>query len=343
MLSRTYSTAAQALKILAAPAEGPLSTLSVRMATGSRYAPKAGLAHVLSRFAFQDSQKSALRFAREAELLGAQYSSSVLRDAITIKATFQKEDLPYFVALLLDIVTGTKFTKHEFNEVVLPAVKSDAAKQSLADKALDYLHAAVFRNGLGAPLLYDGATEASYEDVKAFASSITKASVEITAEGVDEAALKQFVSSLLLASLPEGAAASDAVATQVLEARVRSSEGNIASLGSAVKPAEFGKYEALVALLEDKYPVKASVHKYADVGLFSVSVQGEASKVAADIKKVAALLKEGVDVSEYVPLAETKLALANEDVKVEGGVVKAEDFSYVALGETTVLPFKDEL
>jgi ubiquinol-cytochrome c reductase core subunit 2 len=63
----------------------------------------------------------------------------------------------YFVDVLASFLASPKFTRHELNEYVLPAVHSEssAATQSAPIHALELAHALAFRSGLGHSLYAD--------------------------------------------------------------------------------------------------------------------------------------------------------------------------------------------
>lgn len=358
MFSRQYSTAVKGLKVASKDSEGFLSKLTVKVNAGSRYSgPKDGISHLLSRFNFQNtSAKSALRFAREAELLGGIYSSKVTRDSIILSAQFQRQDLPYFVNSFADIIGSTQFKLHEFNEAVLPAAKHDnkVASSSLQFQALETLNSLIYRNGLAKPLYYDGVTKISVNDISEFASKVyTKSNIEIIGSGIDEASLNKYVTDSSFFDLPEGTKFTDALSVSpVLESsRSRSTLGNIAAVGTAVSPAEFAKYEILATYLNATFPeATAQVCKYTDSGLFSVSVSNaDAAVVSKSIKSIVSSLKSGVNVSEYVALSKTvsSIAAEAEGAEVAGNYsaseVSVNDLAYVAIGNTSVLPHADEL
>lgn len=139
---------------------GKLSTLVVKVHAGSRYSPKDGVSHLLNRFNFQTTNaKSSLRLVRESELLGGTVESVVCREFITLKATFLKEQLPYFVETLGNVLYKTSFKPHELVESVLPAANYDLAQASRDPiwNANDLLFQVTYHNdGLSRPILYDG-------------------------------------------------------------------------------------------------------------------------------------------------------------------------------------------
>jgi ubiquinol-cytochrome c reductase core subunit 2 len=56
-------------------------------------------------------RRSALRITREAELLGGELSAYHSRENLVIGAKFLKEDLPYFVELLGEVVSKTRYLR----------------------------------------------------------------------------------------------------------------------------------------------------------------------------------------------------------------------------------------
>jgi ubiquinol-cytochrome c reductase core subunit 2 len=76
----------------------------------------------------------------------------------------------YFIDVLASFLASPKFTRHEFNEYVLPAVhaESSAAIQSAPTHILELAHELAFRNGLGYSLYADSETTGTItaEDVR---------------------------------------------------------------------------------------------------------------------------------------------------------------------------------
>lgn len=368
MLSRRvasvpYSARGYATKVTATASEGKVSTLTVKVNAGSRYATKDGISHLLSRFNFQNTQsRSALRLTRESEVLGGVFSSKVERDAIYLSANFLKEALPYYVNAIADVLYKTSFRPHEFPEVVLPAAKYDLATALASPyySATELAHAISFRQGLGNPLLYDGVEKISLADVKAFADTVyVKENVEVIAKGVDAKALEGFIKESALNNLPSGAslAASAAPKSYVgVETRQRAAGESVAVIAVPVKTADFATYEVLASFLTSPLTElsqavsHATLNKYSQAGLFTLFVKGDAATVSTNVKKVAAALKGGVSLSSATTYASVKLALANESAisPVELDLAKIKDFklgkfNFVALGDVNGLPYADEL
>ncbi|EGV64769.1 ubiquinol-cytochrome c reductase core subunit 1 [Yamadazyma tenuis] len=368
---RSYSSAAAPLKVAARDAPGNLTTLSVIVNNAGSKAGKSGVAHLLSKFNFMNTEsKSALRFTRESELLGGVVSTDVTRDAIVLKTQFLKEDLPYYVEALGNVLTKTSFRPHELPETVLPAALNEYenAHASNAFVASEALHEISFRRGYGHPLYYDGTKTYTSEDVAQFASEVyTAGNVSIVASGAVEADLVKFIGESAFSELPTGSTSAVAVKAYTgKEARVRVSGQSLAVIGVPIKPAEFAKYDILSATIGSAYlpatntplfqipGASSQVYKYQDAGLFVVSVAGSDSAVVAEgIKKVKAVVDSitASDLSKSVKAAKLAVALestlespleyAIDASAAKGG--KLSSFNYVAVGDVDVLPFADEL
>lgn len=78
-------------------------------------------------------------------------------DVVTSLPHYDDDNRAYFVDVLASFLASPKFTRHELNEYVLPAVHSEssAATQSAPTHALELAHALAFRSGLGYSLYAD--------------------------------------------------------------------------------------------------------------------------------------------------------------------------------------------
>lgn len=365
MLSQRLKLAKQATRkytISSKDGPGKFSTLTVKVHAGSRYATKDGIAHLLSRFNFQNTiNKSALRLARESELLGGQFKSSVDREYITLSTTFLKEDLPYYVNALGNVLYKTAFRPYELPESVLPAAQEDlmATASCPIYKAEDLLYNVTFRKGLGNTILYDNVNKISLEDIKDYANKVyTKENMEIIGQGINEVDLKKFVNDSLFSSLPSGSSLITSVQpkTYVSEARVRFVGESVGAIAVPVVKEEFATYEVLSRYLDSALSELSSLiskikfDKYNDVGLFSLYVKGDASTVSSNLKKIVSELKTGKDISLAKDITNLQLALQGEAAisPVELDISSVKDFklrkfSYVAVGDVSNLPFADEL
>ena len=108
----TYQTGdAGGVKFASRDLPGPTTHLAIVAKAGSRFEPLPGYADGLEKFAFKGTQRrSALRITRESELLGSELSAYHSRENLVLSAKFLREDLPYFVEMLGEVITKTKFT-----------------------------------------------------------------------------------------------------------------------------------------------------------------------------------------------------------------------------------------
>lgn len=357
-------SSARQYSIVAKECPGNLSVLKVKVHGGSRYATKDGVSHLLSRFNFQNTNtKSALRLVRESELLGGCTKSYVDREFITLEARFLKENLPYYVNALSNVLYKTSFRPHELPESVIPAARYDLAiaDSNPCNQAEDVLYNISFRDGLGNPLLYDSVEKVTIEDIKNFSDKVyTKDNIIIEGVGINEADLKKFVTESLFNSLPQGSNLASSAKSETFtgkESRLRRVGESVAAIGVPVAKKDFGLYETVATYLNSElFPLtdllcEAKFDKYPDTGFLTIKVKsGDATVVAENIKKVVKELKKSNDVSKAVEL--TKLQLATEssssqavDIKLDGVKdFKLDDkFNYVAIGDVSKLPFRDQL
>ena len=336
---------------------GKLSTLIVKVHAGSRYSPKDGVSHLLSRFNFQNTNaKSSLRLVRESELLGGQVESKVCKEYITLKATFLKEQLPYFVETLGNVLYKTSFRPHELVESVIPAAQHDLHEASKDPiwKANNLLYQVTYRNdGIGKPVLYDGVENVTLEDIKDFANKVyTRDNIEIHGIGINGNDLNRFVTDSLINSLPAGESLKSAVEPKsfIGETRLRCAGESVAAISVPLNKTNIAAYQVLSTYLNSSlfpHNVKAEFATFNNnsYGLFKLFVKNEDPNVVTkEIKEVVSTLKKGLDISEAVALTKSQLpaeSLAKDLEKVKS--FKLGDFSFVALGDVSNLPFKDDL
>ena len=104
---------AEGVKFASRDLPGPTTHLAVIAKAGTRYQPLPGYSEGLEKFAYKSTtRRSALRIQRETELLGGDLVSSHSRENLIISARFLRGDLPYFVELLGEVLTKTKFTSN---------------------------------------------------------------------------------------------------------------------------------------------------------------------------------------------------------------------------------------
>ncbi|KAL8950531.1 MAG: hypothetical protein Q9222_003441 [Ikaeria aurantiellina] len=134
---------------------GPTTQLAVVARAGTRYQLYPGFAEGLEKFAFKSTTKrSSLRITREAELLGAELFAYHSRENLVVGAKFLREDLPYFTELLGEVVSKTRFTRHELHEEVIRVIKLNqkAILGRTSDMVTNSAHSIAFHRGLGTVL-----------------------------------------------------------------------------------------------------------------------------------------------------------------------------------------------
>lgn len=367
--SRAYSTAP--VKLVSRDAPGNLTTLLVKVNNAGSKAGKIGVAHLLSKYAFLNNEvKSALRFTRESELLGGSFSSYVTRDAIVLKTQFLKQDLPYYVEALGNTLQKPLFRPHELVETVVPVAEAEAAAANASTEfvALEHLHELTFRKGLGNPLYYDSASTVTLDDIKSFATeAYAQENVSLYASGANQSDLANFVAESAFSALPSGSLKAPAVKTHTgKEARFRKGGESSAIIGVPVATKDFAKYEVLSAAVGTSILKGAAsplaqipgadsrLYKYEDAGLFVVSVTGQDANLVAQGIKDAKKAVEGLtasSLSDAIKAAEVSVALQESfeyphDIKITADSAKGAKlgaFNYVAVGNTDVLPYADEL
>lgn len=352
MLSRLQLARNYTISALERP--GQLSTLTVKVHAGSRYSPKDGVSHLLNRFNFQNTNaKSSLRLVRESELLGGYVESVVCREFITLRATFLKEQLPYFVETMGNVLYKTSFRPHELVESVIPAANYDLAraKNDPIWRANDLLFQVCYKNdGLGRPILYDGVEDVTLEDIKSFADKVyTRENLDIMGTGINENDLKRFISDSLINTLPAGKSLKPPTPPKpfIGETRLRSKGTSVAAIAVPINnKADIPIYQVLTTYLNSSlfpHDLEAQLGLFDEsYGLFKIFVKdNDPTLVTKEIKEVVSKLKNGVDISTSIALTKLKFPQASNIDKTK--TYKLNDFSYVALGDVSRLPFKDDL
>lgn len=361
--TRAYST----INLKNRESLGALTTLTVKLNNaGSKAGAKPGLAHLYSKFNFLNTEsKSALRFTRESELLGGQFSSHVTRDAVVLKTSFLKEDLPYYVEALGATLSTPAFRPHELTEVVLPLAHAEFAEANASNeiKAIEAAHAISFQRGYGRSLLYDGTQKVTVEDIARFAEDVVNTSnVEVFASGANNEDLTKFLQESSFAKIAGGASEQIPVVTNTgAEHRIAAKGESIAALAYPVKADQIGAFESLsaalgnttlgvssAAALSKVAGATSHLFKYQDAGLFVVSVKGDAATVA-DAIKIAKEAVETVTVNaDAAKSAQLSLALQSTlttplNIQASSEKPQLPKFNYVAVGDVDVLPFANEL
>ncbi|KAI9787354.1 MAG: ubiquinol-cytochrome c reductase core subunit 1 [Peltula sp. TS41687] len=191
----------EGVKIASRDLPGPVTTLGLVAKAGTRYQILPGFAEGLEKFAFMSTEKrSALRITREVELLGAKFIAYHSRENLVIGAKFMRDDLPYFVELLGDVATKTRYTRHEFDEEIYPAIKLSQKKllANTQEMAINSAHGVAFHRGLGEPLHPTSSTPLNKylnaNNIQAYASAAyIKPNIALVANGATPEDLSKWV------------------------------------------------------------------------------------------------------------------------------------------------------
>lgn len=360
---RRFSTAESAgVSVTARDDQRPVSQLSLVVKAGSRYQPAPGVARVLEKFAYRNTEeRSALRLVRETELLGGQLSTQLNRENLVLTAKFLREDLPYFVKALGDVAKSTVFRPHELVEDVAPLTKLEYSivRSSKPDVvAMEAAHEAVFRKGLGNSLYANlDVTPVTLDAVKTFGKeAYTKSNVKLVASGVVPDDLNDLVEKHFK-HLSSGAALESPASTFYAgEARIPAPESTgdsvvlafpvkpspvntvIANVLGAVNPVKWsvGHNPLAVAAAKSGATFKAQVHSYSDADLITITVNGDSTSVVrSGAQEVARVIKEaGASVNDDAvkrAVAQATFAnLARSEVDiVSAALAPAVDYSTI--------------
>ncbi|KAL7269302.1 Vacuolar protein sorting-associated protein 11 [Rhizina undulata] len=257
---------AAGIKVAARDDGAPTTSLAVVVRGGSRYESAPGLAQGLARFAFKNTtRRSALRVQREVELLGGIIGPTHSRENIVLRAKFLRDDLPYFVEALGDVLSKTKYASHEFQEQVGPSMghEIDANRVDPTAVALEAVHSLAFHRGLGNNLLAPSTKYLSSAAISKYASEVyTKGNIAVVASGTPQASLEKWTGEFFGDVAPGTGPA--IIPTRYFggETRIASTAGNafvIAFPGSAADPKYKAEYSVIAQLLGGESAIKWNV------------------------------------------------------------------------------------
>lgn len=232
----------------------------------------------------------------------------------------------YFLNLLSSVLSSTKFSRHEFAELVLPTLQADAiqASSSPIALALDAAHELAFRRGLGNSLYASPNSPITAEQVRDYASqAFAKSNIAVVGTGISTEALSKAVGAAFGSS---GGSSSSASSSSSSSSSYFGGEKRIALDGHAFPaqqptlviaygsgsaptaelkalPHVLGGTSALkwapgvspLSLAADKVPggsARSFLLPYTDAALFGVVVQAPTSEaVRALATEVASVLK----------------------------------------------------
>ncbi|KAK7045349.1 ubiquinol-cytochrome c reductase core subunit 1 [Paramarasmius palmivorus] len=347
-LARSFATVVDSagVKVAAVDTNQPTSSVTLLVKAGSRFEPKAGVAHGLKNFAFRSTGKrSALGTVRESELYGGVLSASLSREYLALTAEFLRGDEQHFVDVLTSFITAPKFTRHEFLEYVSPVIEGEieATASNPGAQALELAHALAFRQGLGSSLFAAPHSHLTEEDIKAFAkSAFTKSNVAVVGTGIDQESLSKLVQQSL-SNISSSTTSSPASSYFGGETRVQSHAGlqtvfvgygaagaplaELATLAAHVSPAASVKWSQglspIASAVAPGTTVQSVYLPYSDATLFGFLVQGQdgasvkaAGKAAVEALKAASGGVKGDDLKKAI--AKAKFATASAAESREG-------------------------
>ncbi|RMD43219.1 hypothetical protein DV735_g1958, partial [Chaetothyriales sp. CBS 134920] len=342
---------AHGIKYASRDVSGPTTTLAIVSKAGTRYQPLPGYSDALEKFAFKSTtRRSALRITREIELLGGKAEAYHTRENVVLQTRFLKEDLPYFAELLAEVLSQTRYTRHELNEEVLHVIK--LTQQNLlanpAEIAINSLHSLAFHRGLGEPLsptspallsrYLDAARVAEFSD-----AAFSRSNIAVVANGAVDTELAKWVREFF-GDIGTGVVKLDSTPSKYHggEERIAHGSGNAILIGfpgtssytsgSSYKPEvavlaqllggqssiKWSPGFSLLAKVASKFPgtqISTVNHGYSDAGLLAISITGK----AADISKAS---KGVVDTIKKVAAGE----VSEDEVKKAVALAKFEAF-----------------
>ncbi|KAJ2713718.1 ubiquinol-cytochrome c reductase core subunit 1 [Coemansia spiralis] len=317
--------------------DSAVASVSLVVKAGARFeeAESAGAAHYLKAFGFRNTQdRTSFRMIREAELNGATLQAEATRETITYTVQCFRDAVPYFVDVLAQVATATKFAEHEFRDVArLVALEAHSARADPATLALGGVHQAAFRSGLGNSLYAPAASPVATGDaVRHYAQTmLVGARVAVVGTGVDADVLAKLVGESKLAELPAAApvapgADAKAVfmggAQQVYESASGvshyalafgcepQSAHTLSSLLGVQRRVKWSSGVSALAQLAAAEGIRAEAFSfaYSDAGLVGVLVSAPTTQIKAAVEKVAATIQK--DVANAAPDAVQRAAAA---------------------------------
>ncbi|KAK5118574.1 hypothetical protein LTR85_008039 [Meristemomyces frigidus] len=329
---------AQGVKFASRDIPGPVGTLAIVSQAGTRFQTAPGLTEGLERYAFKNTERrTTLRIQRESELLGSTLQSYHTRENLVVGAKFPRDDLPYFVELLAEVATMTKYRRHVMNEEVLPVMQMDHKKYlgNTLEMAINSAFGIAFHRGLGTPLKLSSSTPISKyltDDALAeyAASAYAKPSFAIVGNGVEHGELSKWVNEFFAEAPSQPLQPLKSEQTKYFggEERIAHAGGNslvLAFPGSSVPTGSFYKPEVsvLAALLGGQTTIKWSPgfsllskatqeapnmhiatksNIFSDAGLLTIEMHGTASDIRSTAPKVVEALKsvaQGVSKEDF--------------------------------------------
>ncbi|EMC96320.1 hypothetical protein BAUCODRAFT_69548 [Baudoinia panamericana UAMH 10762] len=319
---------AQGIKFASRDQPGPVGTLALVAQAGTRYETAPGLAEGLKFYAFKNTERrSTLRIQRESELLGSQLFSYHSRENVVLGSRFLRDDLPYFVELLAEVVNMTKYQSHVVHEEIIPLITMDQKKYlaNTLDMATNSAFGLAFHRGLGLPVRPASSIPTKrYLTVDALStyakSAYSKPTFAVVGNGIEHSELSKWVNEFF-----GDTAASPATKLTTQQSKYHGGEERIAHAsttqslvmafpGSSSPTGPFYKPEVsvLAALLGGQSTIKWSPgfsllskattsapnmhittrsHIFSDAGLLTIELSGLGSDIRSTAPQVVETLK----------------------------------------------------
>ncbi|KAJ2394164.1 ubiquinol-cytochrome c reductase core subunit 1 [Coemansia sp. RSA 2559] len=369
---RTYASVASApvvstsngIKVAAieGDAEWQVASLSLVINGGSRFETpdNAGAAHYLKAFGFRNTQgRTSFRTVREAELNGATLTAEATRENITYTVQCFKNAVPYFVDVLADIASTTKYTEHEFRDISKAvAFESLSARTNPVSRLVDGIHQAAFRNGLGNSLYaLPSSPVASGDAVRQYAqAAFASDRVAIVGTGIGAQQLADLVSQSSLSALEAQPKSLTTSASKFVGGtqQVYESASPVSHYALAFS-AEPAMAPVLASLLGAQKRMKWSIgvsplaklaasggfeaeafsFAYSDAGVVGVLVSAPTAQIKSAVEKVAAVIQKDIatagDEAVQRAIAAAKLDIAESLATLKGTQVA---LGHIALGQS---------
>ncbi|KAF2156194.1 LuxS/MPP-like metallohydrolase [Myriangium duriaei CBS 260.36] len=334
-----YETGTAAgVKFAARDVPGPTTHLALVSQAGTRFETRPGLAIGLTNFAFKGTERrSVLRIQRESELLGAELYSKHTREGLVIGAKFLRDDLPYFVELLAEVASQTKYQEYVYHEEVEDTIKLQQKKflGDVKELASSSAYGVAFHRGLGNSLYPASSTPInkylSAGSISAYADiAYAKSNFAVVANGADTSALSKWVNEFFPSVRSQ---ASQSVSREQSkyyggEERIAHGSGNAMVIafpgsssftGGSYKPEisvlatllggqtsiKWSPGFSLLSKAASKYPgasISTQSDIFSDAGLLTISLSGAANdmrKASAEIVDTIKTIANGVSKEEF--------------------------------------------
>ncbi|RVE41810.1 hypothetical protein evm_013532 [Chilo suppressalis] len=317
--------------------DSPVTRVTIAFKAGSRYEPQTdlGVAHVL-RSAAGLSTKNASSFiiARQLSQIGASVTASGDREFVyyTLEAT--QDNFQAAVEMLNKIVSNQEFRPWEMSDNA-PRLKYDLAALPPQVRAVDLLHRAAYRRGLGNSLYISPKRigKVSSESMQHYATSnLTPSRCAITIIGDSQEKAGLVANALQLGSSGD---AQDEPSKYFGGELRKEMGGDLAHVALAVQGAPAGSPQALALAVAakalgngpmtkwgaDNSPLSKAVGNvgpfaaagfnvaYSDNGLFGVVLSVPKDEASAAVSSVAKLMKSGSLSAEAINAGKNQLKL----------------------------------